>query len=220
MKVDGIYVKKLRALDLFCGAGGASDGLVKAGFDVVGVDIEPQPEYPFTFVQDDALAYPLDGFDLIWASPKCQAFTVYKRRPNHVRPVENQIPDVRARLREHGTPHVIENVPGAPLESPIILCGSMFGLDVKRHRGFETSFQVVAPPCDHGRWTPRFACATNRTNLRKTVEVGVYRIPLDVQRRAMGISWMSLGRLSQAIPPAYATFLAKAFLSQRCVTGN
>src|SRR5690349_13284543 len=88
---------KPRALDLFCCAGGASAGLVAAGFDVVGVDIEPQPEYPFTFVQANALTYPLEGFDLIWASPPCQAFTACKRRPEHVRPRANLIPLTRER---------------------------------------------------------------------------------------------------------------------------
>jgi DNA (cytosine-5)-methyltransferase 1 len=85
----------------------------------------------------------------------------------------------------------------------------MFGLDVQRHRIFECSFPVPQPKCDHDIWTPRFPCATNRTNLRKTVEVGVYRIPLAVQKRAMGIDWMSLGKLSQAIPPAYAEYLGR-----------
>lgn len=195
----------MRALDLFCCADGASCGLVAAGFDVVGVDIESQPEYPFTFVQADALTYPLDGFDLIWASPKCQAFTAYKRRPGHVREVENQIPAIRDRLRASG----------APLENPVTLCGSMFGLDVKRHRIFETTFPVLAPRCDHARWTPRFPCATNRKNLRRTVEVGVWRIPLDVQRAAMDIGWMTREKLSQAVPPAYARFLAEEFLRWR-----
>ncbi len=204
-----------RALDLFCCAGGASTGLVAAGFDVLGVDIEEQPEYPFAFRCSDALTFPLDGFDLIWASPKCQAFTAYKRRPSHVRPAENLIPAIRARLRASGIPYIIENVVGAPLESPSLLCGSMFGLDVQRHRLFETSFPVLAPPCDHRRWTARFPPATNRSNLRKTVEVGVWRIPIDTQRAAMGIPWMSLEKLSQAIPPAYAEFLARVFLTSR-----
>lgn len=75
----------MRALDLFCCAGGASAGLVAAGYEVVGVDVEPQPEYPHHFFQADALTFPLDGFDLIWASPPCQAFTAYKRRAGHVR---------------------------------------------------------------------------------------------------------------------------------------
>ncbi len=140
--------RRPRALDLFCGAGGASAGLVAAGFEVLGVDLEPQPEYPFAFVRADALEYPLEGFDLVWASPPCQAFTAYRRRSGHVRPAENRIPAMRARLRGVGAPHIIENVPGAPLEAPTTLCGSMFGLDVRRHRIFETSFGLDAPRCD------------------------------------------------------------------------
>lgn len=133
-----------RALDLFCKAGGAAMGLYRAGFDVVGVDIEPQPNYPFMFFQADALTFPLGNADFIWASPPCQGFTAYKRRKNHVRPRENLIPAVRERLL--GRAHAIENVPGAPLVKPTMLCGSMFGLDVRRHRLFETSFAMVAPP--------------------------------------------------------------------------
>lgn len=202
----------MKALDLFCGAGGASMGLHLAGLEVVGVDIEPQPSYPFEFVQGDALDVDLEGFDFVWASPPCQAFTAYKRRRNHVAPCANLIPATRAKLA--GVPHVIENVPGAPLVKPVQLCGSSFGLDVRRHRIFECSFPVEAPPCNHGWQTPRFPPATNRTNLRRTVEVGVWRIPLDVQRRAMGIDWMSRKELSQAIPPAYSEFLASAWVAK------
>lgn len=198
---------------MFCCAGGASAGLARAGYEVVGVDLEPQPEYPFAFVQADALAFPLDGFDFIWASPPCQAFTAYRRRPDHVAPKPNLIPAMRARCarwhRATSVPYVIENVMGAPLEDAIVLCGSMFGLDVRRHRQFEASYALVPPPCNHAAQTPRFAQATNRANKRSTVEVGVYRIPLAVQRAAMGIDWMSLGKLSQAIPPAYAEWIAR-----------
>lgn len=200
---------KLRALDLFCGAGGASMGLSRAGFEVVGVDVEPQPNYPFSFVQADALDVDLDGFDFLWASPPCQPFTAYKRRPAHVAPRENLIPRVRSLLSGAGVPFVIENVTGAPLVDPVRLCGSSFGLDVRRHRLFETSFPVLAPPCAHGWQTPRFAPATNRSNLRSTVEVGVWRIPLDVQREAMGILWMTREELSQAIPPVFSECLAR-----------
>lgn len=200
-----------RILDLYCCAGGASAGLVAAGFDVVGVDIEDQPEYPFTFVRASALEYPLDGFDAVWASPPCQGFTAYRRRPGHVRPCLNLIPQTRARLIASGLPYIIENVAfaRAELRDPALLCGSMFGLDVQRHRLFETNFPVQAPECRHDVWTPRFPQATNRTNKRRTVEVGVYRIPLTVQRAAMGIDWMSLGKLSQAIPPAYSEYLGR-----------
>ncbi len=204
-----------RALDLFCGGGGASAGLAAAGYEVTGVDINPQPDYPFNFIQADALGYPLEGFDVIWASPPCQAFTAYKRRENHVKPRANLIPLVRAKLARAGVPTIIENVIGAPLVNPAVLCGSMFGLDVRRHRQFETSFPVTAPPCRHHLQTPRFTPASNRTNLRSTVEVGVWRIPLEIQQRAMGIDWMPLHTLSQAIPPAYAQFLAQALAMVR-----
>ena len=204
------------AVDLFCCAGGASMGLRRAGFEVVGVDIEPQPDYPFTFVQADALTFDVSGFDFVWASPPCQAFTAYKRRKAHVAPRPNLIPAVREKLKASGKSYVIENVEGARAElvNPIRLCGSMFGLDVRRHRLFETSFPVTQPECRHELQTPRFAQATNRTNLRRTVEVGVWRIPLDVQRRAMDIDWMPLEKLSQAIPPAYAEWLALRFFAE------
>ena len=206
--------RKPRALDLFCAAGGASAGLQRAGFDVVGVDLFDQPRYPFAFIRADATMIDFRGFDFVWASPPCQLFTAYKRRPDHVAERPNLIPKMRERLRAAGVEHVIENVPGAPLESPTVLCGSMFGLDVRRHRHFEASFPLAAPgPCRHHEQKPRFAPATNRSNLRSTVEVGVWRIPLDVQQRAMGIDWMEREELSQAIPPAYAEHIGRAALA-------
>lgn len=200
-----------RALDLFCGAGGASMGLHRAGFEVMGVDIEPQPSYPFEFAQMDALDVNPWSFDFVWASPPCQAFTAYKRRTAHVKPRRNLIPAVRKLLSDYGVPYVIENVPGAPLHASLMLCGSMFGLDVRRHRIFETSFPVEQPQCAHHKQTGKFPQATNRKNKRKTVEVGVWRIPLAVQRKAMGIDWMSVKELSQAIPPAYSEHIGRAF---------
>ncbi len=209
----------MRVLDLFCGAGGAAMGLHRAWPDaeIVGVDVNPQPRYPFMFVQGDALGYPVAQFDFIWASPPCQFATSYKRRPDHVAPSANLIPATRSLLSLTEAPCVIENITGARLElrDPIMLCGSMFGLDVRRHRLFECSFPVFPPPCDHKAQTPRFPPATNRTNLRSTVEVGVWRIPLEVQQKAMGIDWMNPEELSQAIPPAYSEFLARALDHRR-----
>jgi DNA (cytosine-5)-methyltransferase 1 len=195
-------------------------GLHAAGFEVTGCDLESQPEYPFRFVQRDAFSFTtpeLRKFDLIWASPPCQGRTAYKRRRDHVASVDTDgmIARARAMLKAADVPYIIENVPGAPLLDPTTLCGSMFGLDVRRHRLFETSFPVQNLKCRHEIWTPRFPPATNRSNCRLTVEIGVWRIPLDIQQRAIGIDWMSLASLSQAIPPAYAKYLAKQFLKSR-----
>lgn len=203
----------MRLLDLFCCAGGAAMGYHRAGFDVWGVDINPQPNYPFAFSQYDALEWlkrcDLSRFDAIHASPPCQAFTAYRRRGNGV---GDSYPDliapVRAALEATGLPYVIENVVGAPLRDPVQLCGSSFGLDIRRHRLFETNWPCVAPPCNHAWQTPRFPPATNRTNLRRTVEVGAYRCH-RLAPAAMGIDWMSNDELSEAIPPAYTEWIGR-----------
>lgn len=206
--------KRPRLLDLFCGAGGASAGYHRAGFDVVGVDIKPQPHYPFEFVQGDAIdvldAYPdwARSFDAIHASPPCQKFTAYRRRGGGVGDGYPDLVDpVRYRLTGIGLPWVIENVAHSPVRPYVHLCGSSFGLDVQRHRWFETNVPMMSPPCVHGIWTPRFPSATNRKNLRRTVEIGAWRIPLPVQQHAMDIDWMSLDELTEAIPPAYTDYI-------------
>ncbi len=209
----------MRALDLFCKAGGASVGLSRAGFDVIGIDIDPQPNYPFPFFRRDALTMSVEElrcFDFVWASPPCQGFTAYKRRPGHVAPRDNLIPQTREMLKASGVPFVIENVQGAPLENPTVLCGSMFGLDVRRHRLFEAhGFTIPQPKCDHASQLPRFPPATNRKNLRRTVEVGVWRIPLEVQFKAMGVDWtMTLEELSNALPPAFSEYIGRAAIEQ------
>ena len=197
-----------RMLDLFCGAGGAAMGYHRAGFDVVGVDLHPQPRYPFEFHQGDALTWPLDGFDAVHASPPCQSFTAYRRRGSGVGDGYPDLVDtIRQRLASSGLPYVIENVEGAPLNNPITLCGSSFGLDVRRHRLFESNVALLTPPCAHHLQAPRFPQATNRTNLRRTVEVGVWRIPLATQQQAMDVDWMTLEELSEAIPPAYTEWI-------------
>ena len=204
-----------RLLDLFCGAGGAAMGYHRAGFDVTGVDIAPQPRYPFRFVQADAMTYPLEGYDAIHASPPCQAFTAYRRRSASVgADYPDLIADVRGHLLAAGKPWVMENVVRSPVRPHVCLCGSSFGLDVQRHRWFETTFPALSPPCVHGVWKQRFPHATNRSNLRRTVEIGVWRIPLPVQQAAMGIDWMTLGELSQAIPPAYTEYIGGQLLRE------
>src|SRR5678815_3968779 len=118
---------KPRLLDLFCGAGGAAMGYHRAGFEVVGVDIKPQPHYPFEFHQADAMTFPLEGFDAIHASPPCQAFCDLKDMHN-AKQHDNLLTPIRKRLAESGVPYVIENVRGAPLDGKLRLCGSMFDL--------------------------------------------------------------------------------------------
>jgi DNA (cytosine-5)-methyltransferase 1 len=208
---------KPRLLDLFCGAGGCSVGYARAGFEVVGIDIAEQPNYPFEVWQTDALevleagkvAWRLiEDFDAIHASPPCQAFTAYKRRPNHVKESPDLIAPTRELLEATGLPWIMENVAGAPLRDPLMLCGSMFDppLDVRRHRYFESNVPLHPPAwgCRHRVWGPRFPSATNRRkNSRLTVQVGSWNTPLEVQKRAMGIDWMTLEELSEAIPPAY-----------------
>ena len=195
-------------LDLFCGAGGAAMGYHRAGFDVVGVDINPQPRYPFTFVQADALTYPLGGFKAIHASPVCKGYSVANNA--HKREYPRMIPEVYARLAASGLPFIIENVPTAPMPGAIILCGSMFDLRVIRHRAFWSNMLLFANgPCRH----------------KGTVKGGYYvtvvghspqrhqpPAPIAVRKAAMGIEWMNRDELSQAIPPAYTEWLGRQLI--------
>jgi DNA (cytosine-5)-methyltransferase 1 len=216
------------ALDLFCKAGGASMGLHRAGFDVIGVDIEPQPRYPFTFVQADALRPPFDltRFAFIWSSPPCQAYTVSRTRAKVRKEHPDLVAPVREMLTAAGVPFVIENVPGAPLQTGIMLCGSMFGLgaigddgvwrQLARHRYFETSWPMLSPPCNcdsrekigvygnGGGWSNRYD--PNRRGYKGNVREA---------RDALGMPWATIAELSQAIPPAYSEFIGRAALSCR-----
>lgn len=147
-------MRVLKALDLFCCGGGASRGLALAGFEVTGVDIEPQPNYPFNFIQGDALTVDLSGYDLVWASPPCQGYSKHvssqssKWTPTKGRDEPKLISLVRKRLQSCGVPYVIENVRGAKdhMINPIQLCGTMFGLPISRHRWFESSWVITPPP--------------------------------------------------------------------------
>jgi len=191
-------------------------GLHRAGFEVVGVDIQKKDRYPFEFYQADALTFPLDGFDLIWASPPCQRFSDLAKRNGNADAWPDLVAPIRERLISSGTPYIIENVEGAPLLNPVMLCGTMFpGLRVLRHRLFETSFPVVAPP--HGRhplvftMDKRKAHYGNMDQNTSFVQVtGGGNCSKANAADAMGIDWMTKEELNEAIPPAYSEYLGRA----------
>ena len=207
----------IRLLDLFSGAGGGGVGYFDAGFRVVGVDHRPQPHYPFEFIRADALEYLAEHgneYDVIHASPPCQAYSVtwglYKRDYPML------IELVRDALIQTGKPYVIENVPGSPLINPVMLCGTMFGLKVIRHRLFECSPLIYFSPatCQHEGYatgnrarrvgitrTPRLSDGFNY------VTVAGNNYLSDEGAKAMKIDWMTRAELSQAIPPAYTEWL-------------
>lgn len=184
-------------------------GLHMAGFDVAGVDIEPQPHYPFPFIQADAMAMSLRGFDFIWASPPCQAHTLAQRIRKNEHP--DHIPGVRAMLKRSGAgAWVIENVPGAPLIEPIELCGAMFGLTTYRHRMFEASFPLSAPP--HPEHVAPLRKMGRPVRDGEFMHVVGNFSGVDQARKAMGIEWMMRDELREAIPPAYSEYIGRAAL--------
>lgn len=221
-----------RCLDLYCGAGGSAKGLQMAGFHVTGVDIKPQPHYcGDDFYQADALTFPLEGYDCYWASPPCQGFTDLRHMPNS-KHHENLIGATRERLVATGLPYIMENVEGAPLIFPIVLCGTMFGLGVLasnaelwRHRLFEMNWtQPLTPKCNH-RFRPRVigVYGGHGRDRRRVITVvghsggriirdGCQQFSVADRREAMGIDWMTGAELSQAIPPAYSEYLGKQMM--------
>ncbi len=206
------------ALDLFCCAGGATKGLQLAGFHVTGVDIKPQPRYcGDAFHQADALTFPLDGFDFIWASPPCQEYSESTRAwKSSGREYPDLIASVRARLKESGKPYCIENVESAPLEDPILLCGPMFGLRVYRHRIFESNFYIgkmIHPP--HLNHQAKMGRPPKGSEFVQPVG---HFSGVQQAREAMDIDWMGQSELAQAIPPAYAEFIGRAVLTSHIST--
>ena len=214
----------MRLLDLFCGAGGAAVGYHRAGFDeIVGVDINPQPRYPFTFVQADAmevLAY-LPGLweregvsYAVHASPPCQRFSTMTKKwgregehPDFIEPIQYAL----RCLSDEGdvVPYVIENVPAAPLDDPMTLCGSMFGLgsqgyQLRRHRIFESNVFMFPPAmCAHQGQALGVYGSAGGSSKRD----GLKFPGTDAWREGMGIDWMTGRELAEAIPPAYTEYV-------------
>jgi DNA (cytosine-5)-methyltransferase 1 len=232
-------------LDLFCGAGGCAVGYHRAGFRVVGCDIEPQPRYPFGFIQGDALellhclsrggyfhvndsgpCIYLSDLAVIHASPPCQRYSQVNRLQHlQGRSYPDLLAPIRRLLDRNGKPWIIENVEAAPMRNAIRLCGSSFGLLLRRHRLFESSHVLFSLPCNH-RWQElggrRFPTAFRS---RRDPRTGEKRASTVVQvygntsgkrlwPAAMGIDWMRTKELTQAIPPAYTEFIGRQLIAQ------
>lgn len=208
-----------RLLDLYCGAGGAARGYVDAGWEVIGVDRQAQQNWPWpdNFIKMDAMRaldlLDLRNFDAIHASPPCQTHSTLRYRREDRAGGEETISLVRARLARANLPYVIENVVGAPLLEPLMLCGSMFPetIGVRRHRLFECSFPVEQPECHHELQTPRYHNPDKRGGELTSV-VNVHGSPsypgeAQLRKQVMGIHWMTNRELTQAIPPAYTEWL-------------
>ncbi len=205
-------------LDLFCGAGGCSVGYNKVGFKVIGVDIEPQPNYPFEFIQSDALTIDLSEFDVIHASPPCQKYSNGSARWRKIGyEYFDLIGPIRVKLITSKKPYIIENVVGAPLINPIILCGTMFGLNIIRHRLFESNFSLITPA--HPKHL-RPIIRKSKIDESKIVKRSSYceiaggggdsnTYKFDDWKKAMGIDWMTKKELIQAIPPSYTEYIGK-----------
>lgn len=194
-------------------------GYHRAGFEVVGVDIKPQPRYPFEFHQADAMTYPLDGFDAIHASPPCQSYSRATRNLwGKARAAEH--PDLLAPIRDRliaaGVPYVIENVEGAPIRADVMLCGTMFGLNIRKHRWFETNIAILMAP---------FSCGDHR-NLYNPWKGGPGVRSADKFREAQGTPWIpaeggasrktavrTSGDCSDAIPPAYTEWIGHQLMA-------
>lgn len=207
-----------------------------AGHTVIGVDIDPQPRYPFEFIRADAMTFPLEGFDFVHASPPCQRFSqlTHVHGHHHREKHPDLIAGIRKRLEETGVPYAIENVIGSPLRTPVKLCGSMFAetFQLRRHRLFETSFPVAQRKCQHkaqpftvGVYGHTGQGANRRRDaFVSRTPVKDWRDPVPAERGmanslsdwkvAMGIDWMTAKELSQAIPPTYTKYIIEQYEAQ------
>jgi DNA (cytosine-5)-methyltransferase 1 len=206
--------RKPRLLDLFCGAGGAAMGYARAGFNVIGVDSNPQPHYPFEFIQADCLTLGEEFlllFDALHASPPCQKYTRktahWGRTRKHFIEHPDLIDPTRRMLMKSGRPYVLENVMGAPMRADLILCGTMFDLRIIKHRQFETNFPLIGPAngCDHADvYNPWQGKGRNAKEHRQAQ--GTPWIPqCGGASRKAGVT----GDLNNAIPPAFTQFIGE-----------
>jgi len=225
-------------LDLYCAAGGAAKGLQQAfpNARITGVDIKKQPHYPYRFIQADVLTFDLSGYDFIWASPPCQAHSAMTKRwgKERVESHPDLIEPTRKMLEATDAWWTMENVVGAPLRNPVMLCGTMFGLQTKggsqlrRHRLFEMPWWFgLMPQCQHNNGSAIGVYGGGQhPNRRRPATIGVWgnaggasnrdgliQFGTQDRRDAMGIDWMTGKELSQAIPPAYSKWVGEACLA-------
>lgn len=203
---------KPRLLDLFCGAGGASMGYYRAGFEVEGVDIKPQPHYPFKFYQADALEFPLDGYDAYHASPPCQ---VYTKAGKQWRKFGKSYPDLIAIIRNKLSDklYIIENVPDAPLINPTILNGAMFGLLVHRIRLFECNFEIPFNLLPQNKKPIKMGRPIKRID--DVIQPVGHLSGVKHARKVMGIDWyMTQSEIAEAIPPTYTEYIGKYLMKE------
>ncbi len=205
----------MKLLDLYCGVGGASVGYARAGFEVTGIDLKHGKRYPYTYVRADVLEVIKDidylrQFDVIHASPPCQTHSITQ----HLRNAQGKstskidlIPQTRQSLIESGVNYIIENVPGSPLINPVQLCGSSFGLKVRRHRLFESNMPIKGSICNHklqGRPVGVYGSLNDEIpNGGKTATT------IDEARKAMDMDWAIWTELVEAIPPAFTQYLGE-----------
>lgn len=208
-------------LDLFCCAGGAAAGYHRAGFEVVGVDIDAQPRYPFEFIQANALSLDPDfiaSFDVIHASPPCQSYSDLAKRNRNADAWPRLVEPVRELLQASGRPYVIENVEGAPLLDPMVLCGTMFRkLRVIRHRLFESNVPLTAPT--HKRHPLVFTHDKRKGHYGKLNQDTSYvqvtgggNCSIANAKDALGIDWMTKAELNESIPPSYTKYIGRQVL--------
>jgi DNA (cytosine-5)-methyltransferase 1 len=208
-------------LDLFCCAGGAGMGYSRAGFEVVGVDIEHQKNYPFEFHQADALEFLAEyghEFDAIHASPPCQAYSMASAtQRNEGKVYPDLLGPTRDALEALGKPYVIENVPGAPMRADYELCGCYFGLQLRRERWFETSWMPAARLYAHDHSGPPPLSVVGHGTPSWVREKLGFNPTIAMYRAAMGMDWTNRGELSQAIPPAYTELIGRDWMLELAV---
>jgi DNA (cytosine-5)-methyltransferase 1 len=204
----------IKALDIGCCAGGVSAGLVQAGFKVTGIDIEPQPHYPYHFIQADARELSIDflrQFDFLWASANCQEYSMAsmqfrlkgKKYPEWIEPI-------REIFIKAGKPYVIENVEGSPLINPVMLCGTMFDIKTYRHRLFEANFPIKQPVhMEHKQKQIKMGRPVKQGDY---IQMVGHFSGVPYAREITGCNWMNQYELAQCIPPVYSKYIAEEYI--------